>query len=44
MPNDEQAPTFQITTTANPKQHRALDLIRQILCSQNAAPRSALSD
>jgi transposase len=30
MPNTEHAPTFQITTTANPKQHRALELIRQM--------------
>jgi transposase len=30
MPNDEQAQTFQITTTANPKQHHALELIRQM--------------
>ncbi|MDT8322034.1 MAG: IS1634 family transposase, partial [Xanthomonadales bacterium] len=30
MPNDEHAPTFLITTTANPKQHRALELIRQM--------------
>ena len=30
MPNDEHAQTFQITTTANPKQHHALELIRQI--------------
>ena len=30
MPNTEHAPTFQITTTANPKQQRALELIRQM--------------
>lgn len=30
MPQTEHAPSFQITTTANPKQHRALELIRQI--------------
>ena len=30
MPNAELAPSFQITTTANPTQHRALELIRQM--------------
>lgn len=30
MPQAENAPPFQITTTANPNQHRALELIRQI--------------
>jgi transposase len=31
MPRAEHATTFQITTTANPKQHRALELIQQML-------------
>jgi transposase len=30
MPQAEHTPSFQITTTANPKQHRALELIRQM--------------
>lgn len=30
MPNTEYAPAFRITTTANPKQRRALELIRQM--------------
>ena len=30
VPRVERAPTFQITTTPSPKQHRALQLIRQM--------------
>lgn len=30
MPCTERAPSFQVTTTANPKQHHALELIRQL--------------
>jgi hypothetical protein len=30
MPQTEHAPTFQITTTANAKQQRAFELIRQM--------------
>jgi hypothetical protein len=30
VPRAKRAPTFQITTTPSPKQHRALELIRQV--------------